>query len=919
MASEPTPAVREWIIDRRDLALAVACGAVALAAYLRTLAPGLTADLDSPLFQFIGRALGVAHNPGYPLYTLLTWPIAQLPVGELAWRINVFSAAMGAAAAGLVFLAARRLEARRIVSVGAALGFAAGATFWSQAVIAEVYTLHAALVGGLLVAALTWSRSRQPAHFYAALGCLAAGLGHHTTILAFAPGFALQALLVDRHFALRARTLVTSAAILALGLLPYALILVRSRDPQAYVESRATTLDALARVVLGQQFQDRLFAADWRGLASSQAPLFWEQVFAGDLTWAGLAFAAIGAVWLLLRRPGDALLLASGAAGVTAFAVGYAVPDAPVFVIPALLCLWLFAAAGCEQALRAIARLLPEPAAGAAGALLGLAAVALPVWLVWQHAGRVDRSGDRQDALQVERLFETLPPRSAIVSGDFIADRMLQYEKRGRGLPRAREIQIGPRDAAALRALLASEAQVVAFAPAVDRLRYEGLDFSATPVALLDGPVADLVTRLPRGAVVALAIPAEHVPRFAANFGPAQRRLGAGPSSSDHRDFVLVGVVGDSTPARLDYSNDFGGARLTLPAGDGVWGHGRSELELVTETGTAAIRLGGRDLVRTAAGVALAVWAPDGQLLRAAVLQAVDGYLVPVPAGPFSAYPLIGTSDGQALAPNAWVDVTPSMNSGSVIVRIPAGGRLELYASDDARLLPRVLEHVGRGPVDMTEFETPPGVEPDPAGPPRPAAASVALPDRVCYTSRVAAASEGAPVSLFLTFGGVPRRAAARIVSSGSDAGSLRGVDTAGLLRGPDRRSAVIHMTRDDQVRLIGHGWSAVEADDAGPYRWAIEPEARLILPPSWLAWRTLTVDAFRPEGSTASALGIRVNGDVLPPQPLQGGWQRYTWRLPPAVAEALGRTSAELSLIVDGSASPRRLAVSAIRFGDAP
>ena len=315
MASEPAPAVREWTIDRRDLALACVCGAVALAAYLRTLAPGLTADLDSPLFQFIGRALGVAHNPGYPLYTLLTWPIAQLPVGELAWRINVFSAVMGAAATGLVFLAARRLAARPIVSVAAALGFAAGATFWSQAVIAEVYTLHAALVGGLLVAALTWSRSRRPAHFYAALGCLAAGLGHHTTILAFAPGLALQALIVDRHFVLRARTLVTSAAILALGLLPYALILVRSRDPQAYVESRATTLGELARVVLGRQFQDRLFGDDWRGLASSQAPLLWERVFVGDLTWAGLAFAAIGAVWLLLRRPGDALLMASGGAG----------------------------------------------------------------------------------------------------------------------------------------------------------------------------------------------------------------------------------------------------------------------------------------------------------------------------------------------------------------------------------------------------------------------------------------------------------------------------------------------------------------------------------------------------------------------------------------------------------------------------
>ncbi len=918
MASEPTPAVREWIIDRRDLALACACGAVALGVYLRTLAPGLTSDQDAPLFQFIGRALGVAHNPGYPLFTLLTWPIAQVPIGELAWRINVFSAAMGAVATALVYLAARRLEVRPLVGAAAALGFAAGATFWSQAVIAEVYTLHAALVAGLLGAAFAWSRSRRPAHFYAALGCLAAGLGHHTTILAFAPGLALLAVIVDRDFALRLRTLATSAAILALGVLPYALILVRSRDPEAYVESRATTLDGLAQVVFARQFRDRLFGDDWRALAATQAPLLWERVFGGDLTWAGLAFAAIGALWLFVRRPGDALLMASGGAAVTVFAVGYAVPDVPVFVIPALLCLWLFAAAGCEQAFRLAAR-LPAPAAGAARAALGLGALALPVWLAWHHAPRVDRSGDRQDALQVERLFEVLPPRSAIVSGDFITDRMLQYERRGRGLPRAREIRIGPRDAAALRALLASETPVVAFPPAVDRLRFEGLDFSATPVPLLDGPVADLVARLPRGAVVALAVPAEYGRRFAANFGPAQRRLGAG-MPSDGRDFALVGVVGDSTPARIAYGNDAGGARLTLPAGDGVWGHGRSELELVAETGTAAIRLGGRDLLRTAAGVALVVWAPDGQLLRVAALQAADGFLVPVPAGALAAYPLIGAADGQTLAPNAWVDVTPSMGSGSVVVRIPAGARLELYASDDAELSPKVLEHAGRGPVAVTAFETPPGVEPDPAGPPRPAAVSVALPDRVCYTSRVVAdASEGTPVSLFLTFGGVPRRAAARIVSSGTVAGSLRGADTAGLLHGPDRRSAVIRMTRDDQVRLIGPGWSEVETDDAGPFRWTTGREARLVLPPSWRPWGTLTIDAFRPEGEGASTLGLRVNGEVLPPQPVQGGWQRYAWPLPAAVSQALGRTSAEISLIVDGPPSSRGLAVSAIRFSDVP
>ena len=897
MASQPAPAVQGWAFDRRDAVVAALCAVVALAAYVRTLAPGLTSDLDSPMFQFIGMALGVAHNPGYPLYTLLTWPIAQVPVGELAWRINLFSAVMGAVATALVYLAARRLDVRPIVAAAASLGFAAGPTFWSQAVIAEVYTLHAALVGGLVVAAFTWSRSRRPAHFYAALGCLAAGLGHHTTILAFAPGLALLAVLVDRRFAWRARTLATSAAILALGLLPYVLILVRSRDPEAYVESRATTLGELAAVVLGRQFQDRLFGAAWRQQASVQAPLLWEWVFVADLTWAGLALAAIGALWLLRRRPGDALLMASGGAAVTLFALGYAVPDVPVFVIPALLCLWLFAAVGGEQACRLAARRLPAPAAAVAAGSIGLAALALPAWLAWQHAARVDRSGDRLDALQVGRLFGVLPPRSAIVSGDFIADRMLQYVRRGGDGP-DRGIRIGPRDPAALRALLAEETPVVAFAPAVDRLRFDGLDFSATPVALVDGSLADLVGRLPRGAVVALGVPAGHAARFAPTVAPAQRRLGAGIPAGG-RDFALVAVIGDSTPARL--ADRAGGVRLTLPAGDGVWGRGRSELEIVAEPGTAAIRLGGRDLLRTAEGVALAVWGPDGQLLRVAALQAADGYLVPVPAGPFSAFPLIAAPEPQTLAPNAWVDVTRSAASGSVIARIPAGGRLELEATDDTRLSPRVLEHLGRGPVDVTPVETPPGV----------------APDHVTYTSRITAAAERAPVSLFLTLGGLPRRAVARIVSPGPDAGSLRGVETAGLLRGPDRRSAVIRMTRDDQTRLIGTGWSEVETDDAGPYRWVLDREARLVLPASWLAWGSLTVEAFRPTSAGAAAVALRINGEILPAQPMQAGWHRYSWTLPPPVAAALGRAAAELDLVFDGRPSPRPAAVSAIQFGD--
>jgi hypothetical protein len=65
-----------------------------LLVYVRTLAPGLIALLDSPMFQFIGRVLGVPHNPGYPLYVMLTYPVALVPLGSLPHRIKLFSSVL---------------------------------------------------------------------------------------------------------------------------------------------------------------------------------------------------------------------------------------------------------------------------------------------------------------------------------------------------------------------------------------------------------------------------------------------------------------------------------------------------------------------------------------------------------------------------------------------------------------------------------------------------------------------------------------------------------------------------------------------------------------------------------------------------------------------------------------------------------
>jgi len=78
------------------------------------LQPGVGGPEDTPKFQYLGYVLGTAHSPGYPLYTILTHAPALVPIGSLAWRINLFSAICGAVTVAFAWGCARELGASRI-------------------------------------------------------------------------------------------------------------------------------------------------------------------------------------------------------------------------------------------------------------------------------------------------------------------------------------------------------------------------------------------------------------------------------------------------------------------------------------------------------------------------------------------------------------------------------------------------------------------------------------------------------------------------------------------------------------------------------------------------------------------------------------------------------------------------------------
>ncbi len=203
---------------RSDKLCAWAVSLVALVVYVFTLQPNTGLE-DSGEFVTAAMHLGVPHPPGYPLWTIISYLFTKLvPFGNVAFRVNLVSAVFGAMAVGVFSLLTTHSlrwvlgsiqkvgaeTAATLAAVGgvtAALVLAFSEVMWSQAVIAEVYTMNAFFLGLTLLLFYRWVRcpSDEWSLIFTALS-LALGLTNHHTLFFIFPAFFVAVWLVRPPF-----------------------------------------------------------------------------------------------------------------------------------------------------------------------------------------------------------------------------------------------------------------------------------------------------------------------------------------------------------------------------------------------------------------------------------------------------------------------------------------------------------------------------------------------------------------------------------------------------------------------------------------------------------------------------------------------------------------------------------------------
>ena len=402
-------------------------------------------DGDPGHFQYISAALGIPYPPGFPLYVLLGHLWSLLPIGTLAYRMNLLSAFFGALTIGALFLVLRRQKLHVVAAFGAAVTLALIPPFWQYSTFAAEYTLHSFLTILLFGLLAEWETTRRAIWLALAMLTFGFGLSNHPTFLLFAPATGIFVIVVGgRALLSQPRFYFSSVALVALPCLLY-----------SYFPLRANQLLNESPVAVAQGIVSQFYVNTPTGLLQYLTGMAFVKGIAGQWKWDtllndwGTAIlqavnlpilfgALLGAAWFAKRRVKLFvwLVVVVLTFGLVTLQYVYAAlanvsdiaPYLSKFFLPGFIALIVLAAWGLDG----IARARPRPLAFVAP-IIALA-VLVPIWgdLSSRHSSEwVERSAEVEAKWRSVQQFP--PEQGAALVGHWGDLTPLWYLQTGEG------------------------------------------------------------------------------------------------------------------------------------------------------------------------------------------------------------------------------------------------------------------------------------------------------------------------------------------------------------------------------------------------------------------------------------------------------------------------------------------------------
>lgn len=368
--------------------------------------------------------LGIAHPPGFPLYTLIGWAFTHLvPFGSVAFRMSLLSALAIAGVCWFIF---------RIAGLAAALLFAFGEDAWTHATRAEAHALVALAFAAILFFLLRWLHDGRARDLYASALALGLGIAIHPVVATALPGFLAaiiaRAHLTTPHVLRNAAVIASISAAVWFCYLPLrsAYVNAQDLDPAAAYGVRdgafwnygdPVLADNWVALVTGREVGIDDVRYGFTARAYSQGVVHFVQLTVTELTPIGLALAIAGIIVLFRRDLTRAIVASATMLPSALFAFGFsAESDVDRYFLPAFMLL----AVAAGEALAALRR---PTLHRIALAITGLAIV----YLLVSQRHFFDQPHDDRAARDAAEIVRSTP-RDAIVVATWVIAPPLAYD-----------------------------------------------------------------------------------------------------------------------------------------------------------------------------------------------------------------------------------------------------------------------------------------------------------------------------------------------------------------------------------------------------------------------------------------------------------------------------------------------------------
>jgi len=403
------------------------------AVYIATLLPGVGYQCDTAKFQFVGRVLGTPHPTGFPTYILLNHLFTTFfPFGHLAFRANLLSAIFAVFACLILYLTLKGIFAiKRALAFLTALTFGVTFSFWSQSIVAEVYTLHILFVITIIYTFLKWRQTGKEAYFFSACFLYAISFGNHPTVIFFLPAIVYVTWATDKKVFVDLKKIAVVLLFIIIGAVQYGYLFWRYYSPDTpYLEMATPDLERFFWYITGAQFKSRMFSFSLPELVIHRVPVFLKQILDQYL------FLIPVALWGMFKWRDKTIhiFLWLLFLGNMIPAIDYDIAEIFVYLIPNYLILALYIGIGLDS----IHALLKKKGI----ALVSYAMILIPLFFFLVNHSKMKPFNDTFHQKRVEAVLQLVKTDALIISPDDFYSQYFWYYLIGEKMSATRHIYL---------------------------------------------------------------------------------------------------------------------------------------------------------------------------------------------------------------------------------------------------------------------------------------------------------------------------------------------------------------------------------------------------------------------------------------------------------------------------------------------